>query len=73
MQYKGGWSVAFQAHPLEGGIYAIFRKKGQTKKSQHQGSKTLMYPFKPLEKRTLADTWENQGACSNSQQKSLNI
>ena len=41
--------------------------------SQHQGPRTLTYPFKPLEKRTLADTWENQGVCSNSQQKSLNI
>ena len=66
MQQKGGSLEAFQAHPLEGGIYAISRKKGQTNMSQHQGPRTLTYPFKPLEKRILADTWENQGVCSNS-------
>ena len=32
MQQKGGWLEAFQAHPLEGGIYAIYRKKAKPRK-----------------------------------------
>ena len=47
MQQKGGWPKAFQAHQLQRRIYAISRKS-QTKKSQHQGPRTLMCSFKAL-------------------------
>ena len=49
MQQRGGWSEAFQAYPLQEGIYAIFGKKAKLKRVNIKALEPRCVLLKPWE------------------------